>query len=222
MREVVIDIETGRAPEEDIQAKIAAIEITQAAMKKGKTAMDKEYIEKEKTIRSKAQLLDTSPINCIGTIIDSHPLLLTTLDLCEGIEGVAIQHFDDEKTMLLVFKSLIESFEPEDTIIITFNGKYFDIPRILCRMSYHDIRKPKILQKYGCEHFDVKIEFGHYSLDHYMTISLDKAAYKLGLNGKTLLFEEAQAKLDDGDVRSFLMYNVLDLTLTYECYKRMI
>ena len=124
--------------------------------------------------------------------------------------------------MLLVFKELINVFVPEETRLITFNGKYFDLPRILCRMSFYDIRKPQILQWKGCEHFDVKVEYGNYSLDHYMTISLDKAARRLGLNGKTLSFQEAQAKLDDGDVRSFLMYNVLDLTLTYECYKRMI
>ena len=89
-------------------------------------------------------------------------------------------------------------------------------------MGFYGLKIPRHLSKYGTEHFDVKKEFGeHFGMKNWITYSLDGVSKLLGFEGKNLKWEEAQAFLDAGNYKEYILYNVLDLTLTYQCYQRM-
>ena len=120
MTHIVIDIETGRAPRKDIDQRIADITFTKEAQKKGKTAIEHERQEKITKIEDHSFLEDTSPITCIGMMIDSQVTILTTIHT-ESIEHIPVQVFGLEAEMLLAFKVIMESCDTEEVMLIKFN-----------------------------------------------------------------------------------------------------
>ena len=198
MNYIVLDIETGRAPDEDIAYKVMQLQPPKSVSDKGKTAAGKWLQEKQVEIESKANLYDTSPIEVIGLMINTQVIVLTTIDV-DSIENIAIQTFQEEKALLQAFSLLTDNYEPEETVMITQNGLGFDLRRIRCRCGYFQLPQPAI---FACEQYDIMKRFSYdFSMERTGGfIKLGEICQALGIeHGKTIGWKEAYAKYQAGD-----------------------
>jgi DNA polymerase elongation subunit (family B) len=216
MNHIVLDIETGRAPQEDLDYRI--MQLSPPKSISGKTAQEKWLTEQRQKIEAKANLYDTSPIEVIGLMINTQVVILTTIETPD-IPNITVKMFPDEQSMLKAFLLLTNGYEPEDTIVITQNGLGFDIPRIRCRCGFYQLPQPSI---FDCQQYDTMKQFSYNFSNEQKAgyVSLRHIARALGVgNGKEVTWSQA---LRDGPPEQYIMYNVNDLLLTYECFQRMI
>ena len=91
---------------------------------------------------------------------------------------------DDEKTILLDFKTMIEKFDQSTLKLCAHNGKEFDFPYICRRMLVNCISLPQVLNLSGKKSWDVPHldtlemwKFGDYK--HYTSLDLLAAIFSI-------------------------------------------
>jgi len=107
------------------------------------------------------------------------------VDNGNGITGLKTKYFsnDDEKTLLLEFKAVLEKVDP-NTKLCAHNGKEFDFPFLSRRMLVNGITLPSLLNLSGKKSWEVPHldtmemwKFGDYK--HYTSLDLLLALFNI-------------------------------------------
>ena len=91
---------------------------------------------------------------------------------------------DDEKTLLVEFKSMLEKTDPLSLRLCAHNGKEFDFPYLCRRMLINDVALPAVLNLSGKKSWEVQHldtmemwKFGDYK--HYTSLDLLTAIFNI-------------------------------------------
>lgn len=134
---------------------------------------------------------------------------------------------DDEVSLLLEFKTLLEKYPPESLVLCAHNGKEFDFPYLCRRMLIHGIPLPRTLQMAGKKPWEILHQdtlelwkFGDYknftSLDLLAAV-FDIPSSKLNLSGDqvTRVYYEEQG------LASIKRYCTEDVVVLAQLYFRL-
>lgn len=226
-RLISIDIETGNASKEVIQA---AVDLwTPPGNVKDKAKIDERRNEYAAKTREKSALLDGSPIACIAVKTDRMGIVFNGCDKEDHkVEGSAVISAGDEASMLAAFREWANAAASEETILVGFNLWSFDLPRIRAAFMRHRLKLPKILQPRLLDDerqpsVDVMKLFlknftSEYADERY--ISLSEVIQKLGLPGYKDVISGAMVPklLDEGKVAEVLAYCFVDTLSTMDAF----
>jgi predicted PolB exonuclease-like 3'-5' exonuclease len=131
---------------------------------------------------------------------------------CVGIGTCGEQ--DDEKSKVVKFLNIISKY---DAVVVTFNGRHFDIPVILYRCMHYGIQIPRFFDydftyryKYN-DHIDIADKLRDHGAAPYF--SLDQIAQVIGLPGKFGVDgKQVKNMIEEGrhdDVDSYCMCDVI-------------
>jgi DNA polymerase elongation subunit (family B) len=226
---IVLDIET-------MDASDASIELEQRFLKpngniKDEAKKEKNLREKAEALREKAALLDSSPIACVGIKAPTGIFSFCQFPFSfqEQVlflqSGILCTTAQNEKEMLTSLQTFLNSQTTEETQVVTFNGKAFDLPKLRFRYAKSGFTLPEIL-KPGARNrqTDVMLLYSRYfTIKSNPYISLDEVAQQLGIleGGKVFSGAEVPEMLKDGKYTEVMLYNIIDSLLTERAYLMM-
>ncbi len=146
----------------------------------------------------------------------------------KGELGLKTKYFahDDEKALLIEFKSLLEKYPPQ-TKLCAHNGKEFDFPYLSRRMLINGIMLPNLLNLAGKKSWEVPHldtmemwKFGDYK--HFTSLDLLAAIFHIptskGLMDGSMVNE---VYYRDGDLTKIAEYCVGDVVAIAQLYLKM-
>lgn len=185
---LVLDIETGNAPEQDIERAIAAWK--PPCNLKDEAKINGRREEAAARIRERAALLDASPILCVGVMAEGRPPIILSgmSEETTSIEGWAVLGCGDEAGMLRMLGTFLDAETDPETVLVGHNLRGFDLPKLRHAYIRHRLRLPEILKpKIGDEEraktCDTMTLFRAFSMEHRdsLMVSLDTVAEALGI-----------------------------------------
>jgi Predicted 3'-5' exonuclease related to the exonuclease domain of PolB len=219
---LVLDLETGHAPQ-------AAIDAAMAAWKPPANIKDPEKIEARRKeamtkIREKSALLDAAPIICVAMMTDRERVVFSGMGKSEfQIDDWQVYHSDDERVMLLELRSWLDGVTTPETTIVGHGVRGFDLPKLRSAYVRHRLQLPGILQpKVGDEPGNPMVDtmslyraFSVENRDNYFC-SLDETARGLGIeSGKPIISGKDVPDLHArGETETILTYCCLDVATT--------
>jgi hypothetical protein len=225
---VVIDIETGNAPEAAIRRAMEAWE--PPANIRDEAKIDARRAEAEARIREKSALLDAAPILCAAAKTQAQAVLFNGMDATDHqLDGVLLFSCRDERNMLLALRTWLDTLSTADTILVGHNLFGFDLPRLRGRFAWYKLRLPECLQPRMSDierqpASDTMKLYQSFSIEHRDGYaSVEEMATGLGIphhkgiaNGSMIPAMHAA-----GEYRTILSYCVLDCLTTEACWLRM-
>jgi len=217
---IVLDIETGDpTPEEQEQERKRA--------KIGRLK-DPEKIAKKRA-EVKMGCTDSAPIFCIGLKTPDKFISLSTANLgnCEREQltasGVLAVTLTNEKDLLTVFAGVMSGL-PNETRLVTFNGKNFDVRKLRHRMAMYGIQQPDALWIW--KHTDamlkamdfLQVDTPFNSLE-YVAESF-KVPFRKGIDGGDI--GKMIATDDPQQHTAILLYNMVDCLVTEQIARMML
>lgn len=223
---IVLDIETGDAPEDAIKAAVAN---WKAPSNWKPETVEKNRAEAAEKIRDKAALLDSSPITCIGCRTNTEAAMFVGIK-CEPfeIDGWRVIPAPNEEMMLLSFTVWLERVADEKTVLAGHNVRGFDLPKlrgafIRNRVALPDCLRPRDGQSQPVT--DTMHLFRHFSMEHRDNpfVSLDAVALAFGVPRPKEVISGAEApKLArEGRIAELCTYCAVDVDTTAEIYRLM-
>ncbi|EXJ16946.1 ribonuclease H-like domain-containing protein [Imhoffiella purpurea] len=226
-RYVVLDIETGDAPEDAIQAALGSWK----APKNWKPeTVEKNRAEAAEKIRSKAALLDASPILCVGARTDREAIMFNGMGEAGPLElsGWSVRSYPDEGAMLAGMAAWLDTQTDADTILIGHNVRAFDLPKIRGAFVRHRLALPACLKPRtdGSQPMtDTMSLFKSFSMEHRdaFAVGLDVVCTAFGIpRPKQVISGDDVPRLHrEGHFAEILIYNAIDVDATTEIYRLM-
>ncbi len=227
---LVLDIETGTAPAEAVEAAIAAWK--PPANIKDEAKIEARRQEAEARIRERAALLDASPVICVAAIAEAHrPIVFNGMDGSQyPIEGWAVAGGGDEAGMLAALREFLDTVAGPETIIVGHNLRAFDLPKLRHAYIRNKLRLPECLKpRFGdearAETADTMALFKAYSMEHRddYAVSLDTVAAALGIPRPKQLIDGAEVpKLHEAErYHEILTYCAIDTATTARAWELM-
>lgn len=225
---LVLDLETGDAPAEDIANVIAAWKAPSNWKPETVEAKKREFAAN--TIK-RAALLDASPILCIGMQTDNARMLFNGMDdSAPEINGWPVVPCGEERGMLMALRAWLDASTSADTLIVGHNIRGFDLPKLRHAYIRHSLRLPQLLMaRIGSERVAETVDtaslFKAFSMEHRdeMFISLDTVAMSLGIpRPKQHISGEDVPRLHkEGQFEAILTYCAVDVATTTRAYQLM-
>lgn len=217
---IVIDIETVAPSEND--EKVNAL----ISNKLDKRLKDKEKIEENKKKVYNSLALDPylGQILMIGIKSDNNYVLINQslvdreLDLNFIEDRTVIQYYPDEKALLEEFNSSINEYIANGGVLITFNGKEFDLPYIFIRSVINNTEY--IIPSY----LDLIHRYSHnmhFDLYNILDKSLSDIAIAFNLNFDNISGNAIGDLYSAKKYEEIVSKNVKDLNYTKEIFDRM-
>lgn len=222
---IVLDIETGDAPEDAIAA--AGENWKAPANVKDPAKIEARQIKAADKIRDKGALLDASPILCAVLVTDSRGLVFDGTGASHGVESFHTTHAKDERGMLLNLRAFLDSHASPETVIVGHRVKKFDLPKLRNAYLRHKLRLPEILKPRGrnelrAEIIDTAELFHYFSMEHAdnLFVSLDTVCTTLGIpRPKSVISGADVPKLHRaGRDVEILTYCAIDTAATAQAY----
>lgn len=226
-RFLVLDIETGDAPEEAITA---AVNAWKAPSNWKPETVEKNRIEAAAKIREKAALLDASPILCVGIRSDRDCLLfsgmgeLSTVD----IAGWQIKAHPNECEMLKDVRTWLDAHTDEMTTLAGHNVRNFDLPKLRGAYVRHRLPLPACLRPregQGQPVTDTMTLFRTFSMEHRddFAVSLDVVCSTFGIKRiKQVITSADVPRLHlEGRIEDIINHCCIDVDDTTEIYQLM-
>ncbi|WP_200331005.1 hypothetical protein [Thiocystis violacea] len=227
-RFVVLDLETTDAPEEAIQAAIAAWKAPSNWKPETVEAKRAEAAEK---IRDKAALLDASPIVCVGVRSDRDGVMFSgmgdpgPLDL----HGWRIETHDDERAMLAALGQWLDVNADEQTTLAGHNVRNFDLPKLRGGFVRHRLPLPACLKPRASGPAqpvtDTMSLFKSFSMEHRddFAVNLDLVCTAFGIPRPKQYVSGADVPRMHraGQIAAILTYCCIDVDATTEIYRLM-
>lgn len=225
MSYLILDIETGAAGE-------AALEMAKNQLKPNSNIKDpkkKEANLDEKKVKllDRAELLDSSPITCVGGKTKLGTYCVTSFkhgyetELLEA--GIETEQKENERDLLISLASYANSSHfDEETTLVTFNGYFFDLPKIRNAYARNSLQVPELFSP-GWAHVDLMLRYAkHFSIKRDQYISMDEVVQTLGIatGGKQISGAEFPKMIEDGRQLEAVLYNVMDCLLTEQIFFR--
>ncbi len=216
---VCIDIETGHAPESEIQAELALWK--PPANIKDAEKIEQRRADAEQRIREKSALLcDSSPIVSVAIAFGDGVGVFHTLQVeDDDHDGFYSIKAATELNMLISLRTWMDGKTDESTEVIGFNLG-FDLPRLRVAYARHELRLPRLLvPRNGMDITDVmKIWCYAFTTKDTKFVSLDEVCKRLGIAPEGKLMSGADvphAALDPGQHLDIVTYNAIDTLLTW-------
>lgn len=141
---LVIDLETGEAPDEAIADALKAWK--PPAGWKDPLKIEERRQQAFASIRADSALLDVAPILCVSTRTPNAATTISGMDHKPApIDGVDVIDSGNEKALLLWLRTTIEAACNEQTLLIGHNVAKFDLPRLRLKYLHHGLRPPRPL-----------------------------------------------------------------------------
>jgi hypothetical protein len=221
---MVFDIETTCAPLDAVENSIDNWK--PPANVKDETKIEAKRAEMVLKKHDKAALLDASPIICIACKTDYNAVIFSGMPQT----GVDINQWqviecENEREMLISFRTWADSIIDCETLIAGHNVKHFDLPKVRNAFIRHRLKLPLCLTpalrgEISCEVVDTMALAKAFTMEFHndLFISLDKLAgilnipkHKLAMSGADV--PKAHAR---GEYAPILAYCVLDVESTYQ------
>lgn len=226
---IALDIETGNAPEEFIQAKIADwtppgnVTKPETVEARRKEAADK--------IREKSALLDGAPILCVAIHSQNDRLIFNGMDSNPyQIDGWTIESLTDEHQMLVRLRGWLDTKTDPYTTLVGHNLLGFDLPKLRIAYLRNRLRPPYCLSVGTDEHSQPTTDTMRLFARRFAVesngqpfVSLDKVATALGLPRpkSTISGSAVPAMHERGEHLPILTYCAIDTTTTAAAYELM-
>lgn len=227
-RFVVLDLETGNAPEDAIQN---AINAWKAPSNWKPETVEKNRAEAAEKIREKAALLDASPILCIGVRSDREAVMFSGMtDLNEPLTlpGWHVGEHGTERDMLEALGTWLDSSTNEETNLVGHNVRGFDLPKLRGAYVRHRLPLPACLRPregQGQPVTDTMTLFKAFSMEHRdeFAVSLDVVCTAFGIPRPKQVISGAEVPRlhRDGRLAEILTYCCIDVDATAEAYRLM-
>ncbi|MDS4070520.1 MAG: ribonuclease H-like domain-containing protein, partial [Candidatus Competibacter sp.] len=183
---VVLDLETGDAPEDAIESAIAAWKAPSNWKPETAAAKRQEAAEK---IRERAALLDASPILCIAIQTDLERTIFNGMsEEAPTIEGWKVIGCGGEAGMMRALRAWMNAGTTPETVIVGHNARAFDMPKLRNAYVRHGLRlpellKPRLRDEDKAELVDTSSLFKAFSMEHRDDFcpSLDAVAASFGI-----------------------------------------
>lgn len=225
---VVLDLETGNAPEEAIAAAIAAWKAPSNWKPDTVAAKRREVAEK---IIDKAALLDASPILCVALKTDRDQVIMNGMSDDEpNIEGWTVLGCHDERGLLHSLRGWLDHGTSAETIIVGHNARAFDLPKLRHAYVRHSMRLPELLKPRlrdddKAELVDTASLFKAFSMEHRDDFcpSLDTVAASFGIQRPKQHMSGADCPrlFREGQFQTVLTYCAVDVATTTRAYQLM-
>jgi hypothetical protein len=218
---VVIDIETGHAPPEVIDQAIRWWK--PPGNIKDPTKIEARRKEATAKLAENSALLDGSPILCVAAATDQYAVVWNGMDKRRyKLDATPIQSHGDEKEMLLAFAKWLDAVAGPDTVLVGFNLKRFDLPRLRVAYLRHGLKLPECLRTDQLELpliFDVMSRFLRFFTAERsgdLFISLGEVLDRLGLPQpkEIVCGAEVPTMHEAGQVKEILTYSLVDVLST--------
>lgn len=219
MESLVLDIETIRPTEDDMQVELDMIK--PAANIKDPAKKRANVKSQQDKAKQKPGLLESARIGCVGLLANDWITCFTSYHvpvdevLKLANSGLIISSATSEKQMLINLYDFLDKLEGEYELT-TFNGKNFDLPRLRFRYARNAMQIPELFGRYT-KHNDLMLSYIHfYSQQRTPFISMSEVAVRLGVlpENKMITGADFQGMIDDGDTLLATLYNVFDLCIT--------
>lgn len=229
LKHFCFDIETGNAGAEDINTK--AQEAKLPAKAKTEADVNAAKIEAYQKAVDKAALLDRAPIMVLcaateaGNTVWSCIPTKCPVKTMPGLQA-EIRNFGSEKEMLLDLREWLAERTGENTEIIGFNSRGFDLPKMRNAYIRHKLQLPAVFVPGVNPHYDVMREY----LRNYTTefngqlfVKLKTVQSRLGLPQYKEFISGADAPrlAEQGQDKLVIPYCYMDTMTTYLAYKLM-
>ncbi|MCP3663983.1 MAG: hypothetical protein GY696_16080 [Gammaproteobacteria bacterium] len=222
---IVLDIETGAAEG-------AALEMEKSLLKPASNIKDPKKIEanlakKIKGAEEKAALLDSAPITCVGGKTPYGIFVVTSFKYGFDDElfsaGIDSCQEDNELKLLKSLAEFVDSqLYDEETVLVTFNGYHFDIPKLRLAYARNNLEVPDLFCP-GRPHVDTMIRYCKYfTVNNVIMCSIGEVVQKLGIteSGKLVSGKLFPELVKEGRGLEAVLYNVIDCLMTEQIYFR--
>jgi hypothetical protein len=228
-RFLALDIETGNAPIEAVEAAIENLKPPANIKDPDKIAAKMAEMAQKRAER--AALLDASPILCIACKTDTGGIIFDSMN-ATGLEihGWQVSTSDNEKQMLIEFRTWADATVTPDTIITAHNAVGFDLPKIRNAYIRHRLQLPLFLSlalrnENSCEIVDTMKIAKSFSMQHRdnLFISLDTLADILNIERpkQAMNGAEVPAAHERGEFAPILIYCCIDTETTAQAFQLM-
>jgi hypothetical protein len=226
-RFVVLDLETGDAPEEAIQAAVSAWKAPSNWKPETVVAKRAEAAER---IREHAALLDASPILCAGVRSDQEAILFNGMGDPGPLDlpGWRIETRADECGLLSALGEWLDRHADADTVLVGHNLRAFDLPKLRGGAVRHRLALPSCLRPRdngGQPVGDTMTLFKMFSPEHRddFSVSLDVVCLAFGIpRPKQYVCGADVPRLHAaGRFAEILTYCAIDVDATAEVYRLM-
>lgn len=227
-RYVVLDIETGDPDEAAIQA---AIDGWKAPSNWKPETVEKNRAEYAEKIRSKAALLDASPILCVGMRADTGAMMFSGMGDPGplNLAGWGESHHDTERDMLVAMAAWLNLHTDPLTVLVGHNVRGFDLPKLRGAYVRHRIPLPNCLRPVESGPSqpvtDTMSLFKHFSMEHRdaLFVGLDTVCRAFGVPRPKQIISGANVPRlhKEGQIAPIIIYNAIDVDATTEVYRLM-
>jgi hypothetical protein len=228
-RFLALDIETGNAPIEAVEAAIENLKPPANIKDPEKIAAKMAEMAQKRAER--AALLDASPILCIACKTDTGGVIFDSM----GATGLEIHNWtvstsDNEKSMLQAFRTWVDGAITPDTLITGHNCKAFDLPKIRNAFIRHRLKLPLFLMpalrnETTCEVIDTMQLGKAFTMQHRFNdfISLDTLADILQIQRpkQAMSGADVPAAHERGEFAPILIYCCIDTETTAQAFQLM-
>lgn len=228
-RFLALDIETGNAPIEAVEAAIDNLKPPANIKDPDKIAAKLTEMAQKRAER--AALLDASPILCIACRTDTGGFLFDGMNAPPfDVANWELITSENEKTMLQAFRTWADSTISPETVITGHNAIGFDLPKIRNAYIRHRLQLPLFLSlalrnENSCEIVDTMKIAKSFSMQHRdnLFISLDTLADILNIERPKQAMSGAQvpAAYERGEYAPILIYCCIDTETTAQAFQLM-
>ncbi len=227
---IVLDLETGDAAPEAIAA--AMTDWRPPSNLKDPEKIEARRKEAAEKLIDRAALLDASPILCIAVQTNG-----ASKAIFNGMDASAPDILDwpvvpcgDEKSMLVAFRTWLDSAATPETVLIGHNLREFDLPKLRSAYIRHRLRLPEILKprlrhEECAETVDTAALFKAFSMEHRGDFcpSLDTVAASFGIPRPKQHMSGADCPrlFRDGEIATVCTYCAVDVATTAVAYNLM-
>ena len=227
---LIIDIETGRASEEAIAARVAD-------WKPPSNMVDPEKIEARRkefaeTAAERSPLWDESPIVSVAVFNPELkcPAVFIQSENPIEVADVAVVTSADEKTLLSNLSQALNQITDEDTVLSGWNVDKFDFRKLRLGFARNGLPLPQCLTpsigpEDGQPIFDLMKAFSYkFSVEaRDCYTSLVRGAQLLGIEDHKNIVNGSEVPnlFKDGKVQEIALYNALDVLLENKVFERL-
>lgn len=221
-----LDIETGDAPDLDVQAALEGWR--PPANIKDPSKIAERRREAEQKITDRAALLDSSPILCVCARSNFGALAFNGMDDSRPeIQGWQVTGCGNEREMLCRLRVVLDEYATPETTIVGHNVRWFDLPKLRHAYIRHRLRLPEVLKprfrdEERAEVVDTMSLFKSFSMENRdsLFVSLDTVCTALGiLRPKTIINGADVPRLHrQGKYLEILTYCAIDAEATTRAY----
>jgi hypothetical protein len=219
---IVLDLETGDAPAEAVEAAIAG---WKAPSNWKPETVEAKKAERATKLNGKAALLDASPILCVAFKSDAMAVIFNGMDLsAPEVPGWMVLPCGDEAGLLNALRTVLDASAAPDTVLVGHNLVGFDLPKLRNAYIRHRMQLPLSLA------FDAELQpvydtmrmIKYCSMENALEqfVSLDTVARVLGIPTPKAVITGADCPRlhRDGEFSVILTYCALDVATTERAY----